>query len=48
MEVPQGEYTIRFEFDPNVIGQGSAIMLSFNFILLILIGLYFKKELKNV
>ena len=48
MEVPQGEYTIRFEFDPNVIRQGSAIMLSFNFILLILIGLYFKKELKNV
>ena len=48
MEVPQGEYTIRFEFDPNVIRQGSAIMLSFNLILLILIGLYFKKELKNV
>ena len=48
MEVPQGEYTIRFEFDPNVIRQGSTIMLSFNFILLILIGLYFKKELKNV
>jgi hypothetical protein len=48
MEVPQGEYIIRFEFDPNVIRQGSAIMLSFNFILLILIGLYFKKELKNV
>ncbi len=48
MEVPKGEYNIRFEFNPDVIRQGSAIMLSFNFILLILIGFYFKGKLKNV
>ena len=48
MEVPPGEYTIRFVFEPGVVKKGSSIMLSFNFILLILIGLYFKKELKNV
>jgi len=48
MEVPKGEHTIKFVFKPNVINTGSFIMGSSNFILLILIVLYFKRELRYV
>ena len=48
MEVPKGKHTIKFVFKPNVINTGSFIMGSSNFILLILIVLYFKRELRYV
>ena len=48
MEVPKGKHTIKFVFKPNVITTGSFIMASSNFILLILIILYFKREVSYV
>jgi len=48
MEVPKGKHTIKFVFKPNVINTGSFIMASSNFILLILIILYFKREVSYV
>ena len=48
MEVPKGEHTIKFVFKPSVINTGSFIIASSNFILLILIILYFKREVRYV
>ena len=48
MEVPKGKHNIKFVFKPDVIKKGSFIMGSSNFILLILIVLYFKRKLSNV
>jgi len=48
MEVPKGKHTVKFVFKPNVINTGSFIMASSNFILLILIVLYFRREVSYV
>ena len=48
MEVPKGKHKIKFIFNPSVIKKGSIIMASSNFMLLILIGLYFKRKLIHV
>ena len=48
MEVPKGKHKIKFIFNPGVIKKGSIIMASSNFMLLILIGLYFKRKLIDV
>ena len=48
MEVPKGKHNIKFIFNPSVIKKGSVIMASSNFLLLILIGLYFKRKLAHV
>ena len=44
MEVPKGDHEIKFIFNPGIIKTGSIIMASSNFILLVLIGLFFRKE----
>ena len=44
MEVPKGDHEIKFIFNPGIIKTGSIIMASSNFILLILIGLFFRKQ----
>ena len=44
MEVPKGDHEIKFIFNPRIIKTGSIIMASSNFILLVLIGLFFRKE----
>ena len=48
MEVPKGKHKIKFIFNPSIIKKGSIIMASSNFMLLILIGLYFKRKLIHV
>ena len=48
MEVPQGEYSLKFSFDPPVIKAGSMISI-FSFVILLLsVLVYFKKSFKNV
>ena len=48
MEVPQGEYNLKFSFDPPVIKTGSMISI-FSFVILLLsVLVYFKKSFKNV
>ena len=48
MEVPQGEYSLKFSFDPPVIKTGSMISI-FSFVILLLsVLVYFKKSFKNV
>jgi len=48
IEVPQGEYSLNFSFDPPVIKTGSMISI-FSFVILLLsVLVYFKKSFKNV
>ena len=48
MEVPQGEYNLKFSFEPPVIKTGSMISI-FSFVILLLsVLVYFKKSFKNV
>ena len=48
MEVPEGEYNLKFSFDPPVIKTGSIISI-FSFVILFLsVLVYFKKSFKNV
>ena len=48
MEVPEGEYNLKFSFDPPVIKTGSVISI-FSFVILLLsVLVYFKKSFKNV
>ena len=48
MEVPEGEYSLKFSFDPPVIKTGSMISI-FSFVILLLsVLVYFKKSFKNV
>jgi len=49
LEIPAGNHTIEFKFEPVVIQTGSTISLvSYVLLLLISIGWYFKEKKKNV
>ena len=43
MDIPKGEYEIHFNFQPQVINQGSSIRIFAYFIFIITLGYYFKK-----
>ena len=45
MEVPVGNYELRFWFEPQVIVNGSIISVLSFVILLLSVGLYFKKKI---
>lgn len=48
MEVPEGEYNLKFSFDPPVIKTGSIISIISFVILFLSVLVYFKKSFKNV